>query len=402
MKIRNSFRYTFYASYTGYFVQAIINNFLPLLFLTVRNEFNISYEEISLLIVINFGVQLVVDFLSAFFIDRIGYRKSVVTAHAFAFLGLIGLGVFPYIMQPLRGITLSVIIYAVGSGLIEVIISPLVEACPGERKSSSMSLLHSFYCWGQMSVVLLSTGFFVLFGVENWRFMSFVWALVPLFNGCLFTLVPIPQALKENKGMGIKGLLKTKLFYAFALIMLCSGAAEQAMSQWASAFAESGLKVSKTTGDLLGPCLFAALMGTARVLYSKFSEKIPLTRIMTASSVLCIVSYLIASASPVPLISLLGCALCGFSVGVMWPGSFSLAAEKIPTGGTALFACLALFGDLGCSTGPFVAGRAIVASGGNMNRGISSGIIFPLLLIIGIWVINTLKKEKAAAEERSR
>ncbi len=393
MKISTDFRHTFYASCAGYFVQAIINNFLPLLFLTFQRSFSLSYDKISLLIVINFGVQLFVDLLSASFIDKIGYRKSIIAAHVFAFIGLAGLGIFPFVLPPYTGIILSIFIYAVGSGLIEVIVSPLVDACPSDSKSGSMSLLHSFYCWGQMSVVLLSTLFFTLFGVDNWRYLSFVWALVPLINGIFFTLVPIPEALDSNHGSGAKALFKSKLFYIFAVTMLCSGASEIAMSQWASAFAESGLGVSKTLGDLLGPCLFAVLMGTARVFYSRISEKISLQKAMTISGALCIISYLTAALSPVPLISLFGCALCGLSVGIMWPGTFSLASEKMPQGGTAMFAFLALFGDLGCSTGPAAVGKAITLSGGNMNTGMLVGIIFPLILIIAVRSLKSVKNK---------
>lgn len=387
MTIKNNYKHTFFASYAGYFVQAIINNFLPLLFLTLQNSFNLSYDKISLLIVINFEIQLCVDFFSAYFIDKIGYRVSVVGAHVFATIGLAGLSVFPFIMEPYLGIVLSIIIYAIGSGLIEVIISPLVEACPSDSKSGAMSLLHSFYCWGQMCVVLLSTLFFNFLGIENWRSLSLIWALVPLINGIYFCFVPIPAVLSENKGMGIKKLFKTKLFYIAGIIMLCAGASELAMSQWASAFAESGLGVSKTVGDLLGPCLFAVFMGSARVLYSKLSDKISLTKVMTASAVLCIVSYLLAGLSPWPVLSLLACGLCGLSVGVMWPGTFSLAAEKIPTGGTAMFALMALFGDLGCSSGPAVVGKMTTVFGDDLSKGLLFGVIFPIIMILCVFAM---------------
>lgn len=392
MSIKNNYKHTFYASYAGYFVQAIINNFIPLLFLTFQNSFNLSYDKISLLIVINFGVQLCVDFLSAYFIDKIGYRISVIAAHFFATLGLAGLSIFPFIMNPYTGIILSIIIYAIGSGLIEVIISPLVEACPSDSKAGAMSLLHSFYCWGQMCVVLFSTLFFNLAGISNWRLLSLLWACVPLFNGAYFCLVPIPKVLSENKGMGIKNLFKTKLFYILAVVMLCSGASELAMSQWASAFAESGLGVSKTFGDLLGPCLFAVLMGSARVFYSKFSDKLPLSKVMTASAMLCVSSYLVAGLSPVPMVSLLACAVCGFSVGVMWPGTFSLAAEKIPTGGTAMFALLALFGDTGCATGPALVGRMTTLFGDDLGKGLLFAAVFPIVMIVCVSRIKRIKK----------
>ena len=394
MSIRNNYKHTFYASYAGYFVQSIINNFIPLLFLTFQNSFGLSYDKISLLIVINFGVQLCVDFLSAYVIEKIGYRICVITAHVFASVGLIGLSIFPFIMNPYTGIILSIIIYATGSGIIEVIISPLVEACPSESKAGAMSLLHSFYCWGQMCVVLFSTLFFNLAGIGNWRILAVLWALVPIVNGIYFCIVPIPKALSENKGMSIRSLLGTKLFFILAAVMLCSGASELAMSQWASAFAESGLKVSKTFGDLLGPCLFAVLMGSARVFYSKFSKTLPLGKAMISSAILCAVSYLVAGLSPYPIVSLLACAVCGFSVGIMWPGTFSLAAEKIPAGGTAMFALLALFGDTGCATGPALVGRATTLLGDDLGKGLLFAVVFPLVMVVCVGRMQKIKNEK--------
>lgn len=394
MNIRNNFKHTLFASYIGYFVQAIINNFVPLLFLTMQDSFGFSYRKISLLIMINFTVQLFIDLLSAGFVDKVGYRKSIVSAHFFAAAGLCCLGVLPYLLpDPYVGVILSIVIYATGSGLIEVIISPLVEACPTENKSGSMSLLHSFYCWGQMSVVLLSTVFFSFFGVTNWRILSFLWAIVPLLNGFYLTMVPMPKLLSDFKGVGIRTLLGRKIFLTCAVIMFCAGASEIAMSQWASAFAESGLGVSKTVGDLLGPCMFAALMGTARVLYAKFSTKISLKTVMTGSAALCLISYLVSSLSQNPVLSLIGCGLCGLSVGVMWPGTFSLSTKEIPDGGTAMFALLALFGDLGCATGPAAVGFVTSFFGDNLSRGLLFAAVFPILLLLMLTGIK--KKEKA-------
>lgn len=386
------YKHTFFACYAGYFVQSIINNFLPLLFLTLQKDFGFSYDRISLLIAVNFGVQLFVDLASTAFADKLGYRKCVLAAHFFAFAGLALLGVLPFVLEPYTGIIISITVYAVGSGLIEVIISPIVEACPGERKSAQMSLLHSFYCWGQMAVVLLSTLFFVLFGTDSWRSLAFIWALVPFFNGIYFALVPVPDVLSKGEGLGIKGLIRTKLFYAFALLMLCAGASEIAMSQWASAFAESGLRVSKTVGDLLGPCLFAALMGIARVGYARLSDRIPLVKMMLISACLCIVCYLVTALSPFPALSLIGCALCGLSVGIMWPATFSLAAERLPKGGTVMFALLALFGDLGCTTGPSTVGRVTTLAGGRLSAGILFAVIFPAVMIAGIRLVQRGKK----------
>lgn len=383
MSIRTNFKHTIFASYTGYFVQAIINNLAPLLYLTFQNSFGFSYRQISLLIVINFVVQIFIDLCSAGFIDKIGYQKCIVAAHFFAAVGLVCLGNLPFVFSnTYLSVVISIIIYATGSGLIEVIISPLVEACPTENKSASMSLLHSFYCWGQMSVVALSTLFFVVFGLAHWRILPTLWAIIPFINAFYLLAVPFPKILDEFKGIGIKTLFKTKMFLVCAVIMFCAGACELAMSQWASAFAESALHVSKTVGDLLGPCMFAALMGTARVMYAKLSEKISLKAFMLGSAMLCVISYLMTSLSPNPIFSLIGCGLCGFSVGVMWPGTFSLATKQVPQGGTAMFALLALFGDLGCTTGPAAVGFTTSFLGDDLSKGMIFAVLFPVVLII--------------------
>lgn len=380
MNIKNNYKHTLTASYFGYVVQSIINNFAPLLFVTFQNTFGFTYRQISSLIFINFGLQLVVDLIATKAVDKIGYRKCTVAAHVFASAGLFLLGVLPFCMNPFFAVVISIMIYATGSGLIEVIISPLVEACPTENKSGSMSFLHSFYCWGQMAVVLLSTAYFSLFGTDKWQYLSMLWATVPLFNGVYMCFVPFPEMLSENKGMGVRALFKNKIFYLCAVIMFCAGASELAMSQWASAFAENGLGVSKTMGDILGPCLFAVMMGMARVLYATVTKKITLHKFMLLSSLLCVICYLGASLSENAVLALFFCSVCGFSVGVMWPGTFSLGAEKIPQGGTAMFALLALFGDLGCATGPATVGIITSFLGGDISKGLIFAAAFPLIL----------------------
>jgi len=388
MNIRENYNHTLIASYIGYITQAIINNFAPLLFLTFQNTYKIPLSKITLLVTVNFCIQLTVDLLSAKFVDKIGYRTSIVTAHIAAAVGLTGLGVFPELFNnPYIGLLLAISIYAIGGGIIEVLVSPIVEACPTDKKSAVMSLLHSFYCWGHVGVILLSTLFFVLFGIENWRTLAIIWALIPLFNSFYYSQVPIATLTEDGESMPIKKLLSTKLFWIFVLLMICSGSSEQAMSQWASAFAESGLKVSKTIGDLAGPCMFATLMGCSRLFYSKFSEKINLKVFMIASSFLCIFSYLLAAFSPYPALALVGCGLCGLSVGIMWPGTFSLAAENCPKGGTAMFAFLALAGDLGCSSGPTVVGFISEKFNDNLKFGLLFAVIFPLLLIAGLLLL---------------
>ncbi len=392
MSIRNNYKHTLIASYIGYITQAIINNFAPLLFLTFQNTYNIPLGKITLLVTINFGMQLVVDLLSARFVDRIGYKVSIVIAHIASATGIMGLAVFPGLFaNPYNGLLLAISLYAIGGGLIEVLVSPIVEACPTENKPAVMSLLHSFYCWGHVLVILCSTLFFVVFGIENWRILAFIWAAVPLFNAFYYSQVPIAMLNEDGESMPVRQLLLTKMFWIFVLLMICSGASEQAMSQWASAFAEAGLKVSKTIGDLAGPCMFAILMGCSRILYSGLSEKVNLKVFMMVSSGLCIASYLLAALSPYPALAFIGCGLCGAAVGIMWPGTFSLAAENCPRGGTAMFAFLALAGDLGCSAGPTLVGFVAEKFNDNLKAGLGLAIIFPVLLILGLLLLKRMR-----------
>lgn len=387
MNIRNNYQHTIYACYIGEITQAVVNNFAPLLFLTFHNIYGIPLKQIGLLVTVNFGTQLVTDFLSAKFADKIGYRRLVVAAHVFAAVGLIGLGIFPDLFpSPFAGLCAAVVLYGVGGGLTEVLISPIVEACPTEGKAAAMSLLHSFYCWGSVLVVLLSTVLFQVLGIGAWRMIACIWALVPAFNIFYFFQVPIAPLVEEGEGMSIGELMRSKIFWVLALLMVCAGASELAMSQWASAFAESGLKVSKTIGDLAGPCLFAVLMGCSRVVHAKLADKVDLYRYLGFCGILCLISYLLASLSSSAVLSLLGCGLCGISVGAMWPGTFSLAGEKCRKGGTAMFAFLALAGDAGCSVGPAVVGYVSAAQGDSLKRGLLSAAVFPVLLLLGLAV----------------
>ena len=360
-----------------------MNNLTPLLFLIFRDSFGIPLEKITLLITFNFFVQLFVDFLAAKFADRIGYRKCIVSAHIFSAAGLVGLAVFPYLFSDaFAGLAAAVILYAVGGGLIEVLISPIVEACPTPNKAAAMSLLHSFYCWGTVLVIMLSTLSLTLFGKASWRLLACLWAVVPAANALLFARVPIATLTPTHEGMALRELFSMKLFWLFVALMVTAGACEQAMSQWASAFAESGLGVSKAAGDLAGPCLFAALMGLARVFYAKYSERVRLLPFMIGSGALCIGSYLLAALAPVPLLSLAGCALCGLSVGILWPGVFSIAAAQCPRGGTALFALLALAGDLGCAGGPTAVGLVAGVHGDDLKAGLLAAAAFPAVLTL--------------------
>lgn len=394
--MKDKYQNTMYACFVGYIVQAIVNNFVPLLFLTFESSYGIPLSQITMLITFNFGIQLLVDLLSAKFVDKIGYRVSIVMAHIFAALGLAGLMVLPDLLpNAFAGLLIAVVIYAIGGGLIEVLISPIMESCPSENKEKAMSLLHSFYCWGHVGVVLLSTLFFWFFGIANWKILALLWVIIPVCNGILFCKVPIAPLIEEGEtGMSLRELCKNRIFWILMLMMMCAGASEQAVSQWASTFAEQGLGVSKTIGDLAGPMSFAILMGSARAFYGKFGDRIDLDKFMQASSLLCIVSYLCISLSPSPLFSLIGCSLCGLSVGIMWPGTFSKASAALRNGGTAMFALLALAGDVGCSGGPTLVGFVTGLASDDLKKGILAGIIFPILLIVGIV---SLKKAKRYA-----
>ncbi len=387
--MKKNYDLTIKAAFLGYVVQAIVNNFLPLLFVQLQHEFQIPLSRITMLITFNFGLQLVIDLTSTPVIEKIGYRVSMLISNAAAILGFVLLAVLPQAFtDPFIGILISVCVYAVGGGLQEVLVSPIVEACPTKNKEMTMSMLHSFYCWGHVAVVLLSTLFFSSFGIENWRKLAFLWCLVPAIDFLLFTRVPIAQMEAENSGQepaaDFGRLISQKLFWIIMLMMLCAGASEQAVSQWSSAFAEQGLGVSKTLGDLLGPMLFAVCMGASRTLYGFWGDRLNLYRFMRISTVLCILSYLIIAFVPHPIIALLGCGLTGFSVGIFWPGTTSLAAARVSGKGTLLFALLALAGDLGCSGGPAAAGAVASAFGNNMRAGIGSAVIFPLLMASGL------------------
>ncbi len=383
--MRDPYRKTLLACYLGFITQAITANFTPLLFLKFHTDYGIPLGKIALIPTAFFLTQLLVDLFCARFVDAIGYRRSVVLSEIASGLGLAGLAFLPELLaDPFAGVLLCVIVYAVGSGLIEVLGSPIVEACPFEHKEAVMSLLHSFYCWGSVGVILLSTLFFALFGIERWRLLACLWALIPLYNIYNFATCPIRRLTEEGKGMSIGALLKTPLFWLAIVLMVCAGASELSMAQWASAYAEAALGFSKTLGDLVGPCLFAAAMGLSRVICARLGAKTELTGLMLGSGVLCLCCYLLASLSHAPLPGLLGCILCGFSVGILWPGTISITSPRLPQGGTALFALLAMAGDLGGAFGPGLVGAVSQQTGDALQTGMLTGGVFPLVLVLSL------------------
>ena len=386
--MKKDYNRTLRACYLGFITQAITANFAPLLFLKFHRDYGIPLGKIALISTVFFFTQILVDVFCAKFVDRIGYRRSIITSEVASALGLVGLAFLPDLLpDPFAGIIISAVIYAVGSGLIEVLVSPITEACPFENKEAVMSLLHSFYCWGVVGVVVISALFFSVFGVGRWKIMACLWALVPLYNIYNFAVCPIEHLVEEGEGLSIRGLTKVPMFWLGIILMICAGSCELSMSQWVSAFAESALGLSKTVGDLAGPCMFAIMMGISRTVFGKFGEKMELTRYMLGSGILCLVCYLLASVSHNPLVSLAGCMFCGFSVGIMWPGTISILSKRIPRGGIAMFAFLAMAGDMGGSVGPALVGFVSQQANDSIQTGLLAGSIFPLILIISVFMI---------------
>lgn len=379
----------------GFITQAIASNFAPLLFLKFHNDYHISLGNIALISTCFFFTQLLVDLFCAKYVDRIGYRVCIVASEVLSAVGLVGLAFLPDMLpSPFAGIIISVIIYAIGSGLIEVLCSPIVEACPFENKEATMSLLHSFYCWGSVGTILVSTAFFAIFGMNSWRWLAVLLALIPTINIYNFATCPIEHLVDDGEGMSIRQLFSTPLFWISLVLMICSGASELSMSQWASAYAEAALGLSKTVGDLAGPCMFAVSMGICRVVFGKYGDRMDLKKFMTGSGILCVACYLLASISVSPVVGLIGCILCGFSVGIMWPGTTSISSATFPTGGTAMFALLAMAGDLGGSIGPAIVGRVTQNAGDNIRAGMAAGLVFPLILLVMLFLFAGMDKKK--------
>ena len=394
MTIQKNYKKTLIACYLGFVTQAISANYAPLLFLTFKSTYGITLEKIAMIPMVFYFTQLIVDLAATKFADKIGYRACVLASQVLSAAGIALMSFLPELLPaPFVGILISVVLYAIGSGLIEVLVSPIVEACPFENKDGVMSLLHSFYCWGAMAVILGSTLFFAVFGVENWKILTCIWALVPLYNTFNFINCPIERLVEDGKSMGISRLLKTPIFWLMIILMVCSGASEATMAQWASAFTESAIGVSKTVGDLAGPCLFAMFMGISRMLYGKFCEKLDLTKVMLICGTMCVGCYLLASLSSLPILGLAGCALCGLAVGIMWPGSISISSQNCPRGGTAMFAFLALAGDLGATVSPTMVGSLSEMAGGNLKTGLLVATIFPIILVVGLIVLNKVKND---------
>ena len=392
MEIKKSFRHTKAACYIAGMVQAMVCGFVPLLVVIFNRDYGISLSLITVLLTVNFVAQFTADLVSIFFVNKVSRRACIVAAHIFVGTGYFLLGVVPFFMKDIYwGVFLSVVLFSTGGGLLEVMTSPILDSCPSENKAAAMSILHSMFSFGSIGVILLSSMFFWVFGQANWQYLPFIWSIIALLNAVYLSIVPIKKVNAENKKVSPRGVFKQKQFFVLMLVMMCGGASEIAMSQWASAFAESSLGVSKTVGDILGPCMFALMMGISRITYPFFAHKINLMKYIKGCSALCVVAYLIAALSPFKAFALAGCGLCGFAVGIMWPGTVSLAARSSLDGGTAIFALIALAGDIGCTVGPMVVGFVSSIFGGEFRAGLLAATIFPLILFIGMSILNKKK-----------
>lgn len=386
------------SAYVGYFVQAIVNNFLPILFVAFQDIYGIGYEKLGRLIVFNFITQMVTDILSPKIISLLGYRKTAVMCQLIAALGLTLAAVLPNVLpNAYIGIVLAVIVYAFASGLMEVIISPMIEMLPTSNKSGNMSLLHSFYCWGQAITTVGTTLLLSAFGYRGWTYIPLIWAIVPFINAFSFIRVPIVEPQPERKSDSFRVLFSDRRFRVFMLIMLCAGASEIAMAEWASVFAQNALGVSQIAGDLAGPCAFSLFMGLGRLLYAAFSEKISYRSTVIVLGLCCAVCYYIAAFASIPIFALAACALCGFTVSILWPGTISAGAVAFPRGDAVMFSVFAMCGDIGCCIGPWLLG--VVAEHFTLNIGFAVSSFFPLLMVA--LAIFFIKEQRSVSVEKS-
>ena len=386
----------------GITTQSAVNNLAPILFVIFKDNFGISYTMIASLMLFNFLVQIATDFTAIKILGILDYRKSGILAQACAALGLIMLGVLPNIIPIYPALFTSTLFMAFGGGLLEVMVSPIVDSLEKGQSSAKMNMLHSFFCWGQVAVVLTATAAIKLFGSNIWYIIPISWAIVPIISIFMFSVVPIPEIARAERRSGEKLPVKSKAFLFMCFLMVASGASEITMAEWASVFAQKGLGIDKFTGDILGPCLFAVLMGSGRLLFGVFGSRVRLKSALTYYSILCTICYIVAATAKNPYIALFFCALTGFSVSIMWPGVYSYSSSVIKQGKTAMFGILALCGDVGCSLGSWLTGSmsdfsltfpkvlefavrcGISYEQMGLKIGIGCAAVFPLLMSIAL------------------
>lgn len=352
-----SYQLTTISCFVGIFCQAVSSNITAILFIPLMTLYGLSYVHLGLLVGINFTTQVLVDIIASRLVDRYGFRVFVLPSDILAVIGLVLFGLTPVLFDNiLTGLVFSTIIFSASCGLQEVMLSPIVNAIPHNDKGPAMALMHSFYAWGQVATIIITTLFLFFFGIENWQVIVFLWALVPLVNFFMFLAAPFPGVIHENQRMTMRDLI-LKPFYLVALLAIMGGAAtELVMNQWSSTFSEKVLELPKVTGDILGMCGFAVFLGLGRVLYGRYGSKINMNNVLVGSAAAAVVCYIAVAISPLPAISLAACAVCGLAASLLWPGTLVITAEKYPLAGAWIFAILAAAGDIGAASGPFAAG----------------------------------------------
>lgn len=352
------YKSTIRACYIGNLVGALVTNLSPLLFVILMGSYNLSFEQVGRLVLINFFTQIIADLAFSKPVDTYGVRPFITLGHALVFIGFVMFAFSPRLFphSPYTGLMLATVVFSCGGGLLELLLSAIVQAVPSDAKAAAMSLLHSFYAWGFIVVVVLTFLMLKLFGSANWPWLFLIWSLVPLFNFFNFLRVPLPPQVPDEHRTSTRVLASTPFFIFVVLGIALGGAAEVSMSQWTSAYAETTLGLSKQTGDLLGLCLFAGLLGLGRVLYGTYGKRFDIWRVMFLGSLFAAGCYLVAALSQHPIVSLVACAFCGLGVALLWPGSVTNAAHRFPFAGASMFAILAAGGDTGAAVGPWLLG----------------------------------------------
>ena len=351
-----SYKSTIAACYIGSFVQAIIVNTTPILFIPLREQFGLTFQQMGLLVLINFISQVGCDILFSNAIDKYGFRRFVVAAHGLAVVGLVLFAASPLLFdRPFAGFVTATIIFSGSGGLLELLLSPIVNAIPTDEKAGAMSVLHSFYSWGQAAVILLTTVLLFVFGRAWWQWIILIWTLVPLFNFFFLMRVPFAPNVPEEQRQGMDKILLKPFFIAALATILCGAAAELCISQWASAYLEEAMRLPKVVGDVGGVCLFAVMMGVGRLFYGMYGKKINVSLMMLIGTVGAAACYITVALSGTAVLSLLACGLCGLCVSLLWPGTLVVASEHYPLAGAWMFAILAA-GDIGASAGPWLMG----------------------------------------------
>lgn len=406
------YRLTTISCFVGIFAQAVIINLAALLFMPLMRLHGLTYVQLGTLVAVNFSVQVGSDLVFSGLIDRIGFRRLVLPACLVGSLGLFLFALAPVLLpgRVFAGLLAATAVYSAAGGLLEVLLSPIVNAIPNEEKGAAMSLLHSFYAWGQMATIILTTLFLFLVGERHWQWMVGFWALLPLANFLLFLKAPFPPSVPEEHRLNMGDLiLKPFCLLAFAAIFF-GASAEVLMNQWTSAFMERALLLPKLTGDLFGMCGFALMLGLGRAWHGKYGARFDISKALVAMSALAVLCYLVVALAPGSWPGLLACMVCGFATSLLWPGTLIVASERYPLAGAWMFALLAAAGDVGAGLGPWFTGWVVdhaidtaaalrleqwLGIGGEqaaLRLGILAGTIAPLLALLCHWGMKRMRE----------